>query len=111
MPPGAARLAHGAELVDAAERRLVAAGDELRADAPDVDARALLLEARDQVLVEVVARDDLRLGEAGRVEDLARLDAQVGEVAGVEADAERLVPARAQPSAAAAARRTPSSVS
>ena len=58
--PRAARLPHRAELVDAAERRLVAAGDEPRADAPGVDARALLLEARDQVLVEVVARDDLR---------------------------------------------------
>ena len=94
--PLAARLAHRAELVDAAERRLVAARDEPRADAPGVDARALLLEARDQVLVEVVAGDDLRRAQAGLVEDLPRLDAEVGEVPGVEADADRLVPALAQ---------------
>ena len=36
------------------------------------------------------------LGEPGRVEDLARLDAEVGEVAGVEADPDRPVPALAQ---------------
>ena len=37
---------------------------------------ALLLEARDDVLVEIVAGDDARPREAGLVEQLARLDAE-----------------------------------
>ena len=59
-PPGS-RTAD--ELVDAAERGLIVGGDEPRADAPHIDARALLLQAGDDVLVEIVAREDGGLGK------------------------------------------------
>ncbi len=94
--PGAVVAAHRAELVDAAQRGLLAAGDQLGADAPGVDARALLEQAGDHGLVEIVRRDDARLGEAGVVEQAPRLDRQVGEVAGVEADAGEVVAVGAQ---------------
>ena len=77
------------QLVDAAEGRLVVAGREARAHAPRIDARALALQAADRALVEVVGRDDPGRLEAGVVEDPARLDGEVREVAGIEADRRR----------------------
>src|SRR5262249_57568610 len=80
-PPRPAPLAHRAELVDAAEGGLVAAGDEARPDAPHVDARALLLEARDHVLVELVARDDPHFGEPALLQDSAPPHPEVPQLA------------------------------
>ena len=85
-----------AELVDAAQRRIVLAGDQPRADAPDVDGRALGLEVPDDLLVEVARGGDLRVREAGLIEHFARLAAEEGEVAAVKADAHRLVALLAQ---------------
>ncbi len=96
MLPRPARLADRRELVDPAEGGLVAAGHEPRPHAPQIDPRPLLLEARDEVLVEVVAREDAHGAKAALVEDPPRLDAEPGEVARVEADADRLVAPLAQ---------------
>src|SRR5204863_4734899 len=70
---------------------LVVGGGELGADAPDVYPGALVLEAGDDVFVEVVAGEDRGVVQAGGVEDLAGLDAEVGQVAAVQADADHLV--------------------
>ena len=54
---------------NAADRRVAAEdGHQFRADAPYDDLRALLLEIRDEILIEVVARQDLRVRKTGRVE-------------------------------------------
>ena len=77
----------GCELVHAAEHRLAARGDEPLAHAEAVDLRALPQQPRDQALIERVGHGDLAVGPAGVVEHFARLFRQVGDVAGVEADA------------------------
>src|SRR5207302_8917311 len=71
VAPRAALVAMRAELVHAAERRLIEARHELRADAPGVDLRALLDDVRDQRLVEIIRRDDLRVAKARVVEHAA----------------------------------------
>src|SRR4029450_7938349 len=96
LPPRDGVVAVPAELVDAAERRLIKRGDELGADAPDVDASALILDVLDQMLVEIVGRDDLGVRKSGRVEHRARLGRQMCEVARVEANAGKLVASCAQ---------------
>src|SRR2546423_9280409 len=68
--PFAGLVAHGAELVNPAQRRLVERGGEFRADAPDVDLRVLVLQAGDDVLVEIVAGENLRVGKSTSVENL-----------------------------------------
>src|SRR6185369_8208637 len=90
------RVADGGQLVDAAKRRLVVRGTELRADAPDSDCRALPFQALDQVLIEIVRGDDHRPWKAGFVEELAGLNGQPCEIAGVESNADQLLPALAQ---------------
>src|SRR3982751_1282318 len=85
-----ARLAHRRQLVDAAQGRIAVAGDQAGPHPPDADRGPLPLEIGDQGLVEVVAGQDLRFGEPCFVENAARLPAQPGEVAGVEADADHL---------------------
>ena len=90
--PVALLVAQGRELVDPAQGRLVVGGDQPRADAPDADRGALVLEAGDELFVEVVGGHDGRLGKAGLVEHSPGLDAQPGQVAGVQPDADHLVP-------------------
>ena len=90
QPP--CRVADGRQLVDAAQGRLVVGGDQAGADAPDADRGPLLLQAGDDVFVEIVGGHDHRLGKAGLVEHPPGLDAQPGQVAGVEPDADHLVP-------------------
>ena len=89
----AIRPADGRELIDAAQRGVVVGGNEASADAPDVDGRALEFKAFDDVLIQVVAGNDGGFGEPGIVEQLARLNAEEGEVAGIEADAGEFVAA------------------
>ena len=96
VAPGAARVAHRAQLVDAAQGPGPVAGHEARAHAPHADGRALLLEALDGLLVEVVAGEDAAALEAGLVEHLAGLEAQVGQVARVQPDAQQVVAQLAQ---------------
>ena len=93
-------VAHGTDarqLVDAPEGGLVIGGGEPRANAPDVDARTLLLERRDQVFVQIVAADDDRIGETPLVQDAARLYAEERQIARVQPDADHLVAALPQP--------------
>ena len=80
-------ILYGDELVDAAEHRLAARGDEPLAHAEAVDLRALAQQTRDQALIERVGHGDLAVGPTGIVEHFACLLRQVGNVAGVEADA------------------------
>ena len=86
----------GAHLVHAAQRRAVLAGDELGAHAPGVDARALELQVANQVLVQVARSADDGVGIARRVQHLAGLAGEVGQVTAVQADAHRLVALGAQ---------------
>ena len=90
--PGPAASADRGELVDAAQGRVVRAGDHPGADSPGRDLRALLLQARDDVLVQLVGSENDGLREPRGVEQLARLDREPGEVSGVEADAGQLAP-------------------
>src|SRR5581483_8915602 len=94
--PATVGLADGGELVNAAEGGLIVGSDEHGADAPDVDGRALLLEAGDEMFVEIVAADDHGLFATGRVENFPRLDAEIGEVAGIKADAAKLMAVTAE---------------
>lgn len=80
-------IANSTEFIDSAEGGLVGRGDELGAHAPDIDACSGGFKPADFIVVEVVAGDDLGVGESGFVEELAGPDAEGGEVAGVEADA------------------------
>ncbi len=65
--PCAVGLAEGGELIDAAEGGLIGGGDEVGANAPDVDFGTLVAEAFNEVFVEVVAGDDGDFGESGGV--------------------------------------------
>ena len=79
-------ILYGDELVDAAEHRLAARGDEPLADAERIDLRVLHPHIADDVLVERVGNGDGRRLPAGLVEHFARLAGKVGDVAAVEAD-------------------------
>ena len=61
-------VAARAELVHAAERRLIEGGDQLGANAPGIDACALLAQIGDQMLVEIIGRHDLGGVKPGVVE-------------------------------------------
>src|SRR5439155_8515474 len=89
--PAPAVTANRTQFVNATERRLIVGRDQFGAHAPDVDHCALLLEAGDDILVEVVARHNDRIWEAGRIENLSRFDAQPGQIAGIESDAHHFV--------------------
>src|SRR5690606_33067798 len=67
----------GRQFIDAAKRRLITAGHEPRADTPDRDDGALLLQAFDDVLVELVGGQNRRLRKPALVEDSPGLRAQV----------------------------------
>mmetsp|Transcript_2959 Transcript_2959/g.11985 ORF Transcript_2959/g.11985 Transcript_2959/m.11985 type:complete len:350 (-) Transcript_2959:677-1726(-) len=86
------------QLVHASQRRLGLAGHKMRANSEAVNLVTFLVQRMDHLLVEVVARDDRRcskLREAalfrGLAEELARLLAEVREVAGVQSNANRLL--------------------
>ena len=94
--PGAARIADGAELVDAAERGLIVRGDQARADAPDGDPRALLFRlamicSSRSLLATIAALGKPASSSMRRASMLS-----AGEIAGVEPDAGQLVALRAQ---------------
>ena len=76
----------GRQLVHAAEGGAVLGGDQVGADAPGIDGRALHFQAVDQLLVQVVGGGDHRVGETGLVQQLFRFFGQVGQVAAVQAD-------------------------
>src|SRR5262249_14956032 len=94
--PGAVRPPKRGKLIDAAQRRMIVGGDELCPHAPDVDRCPLMLEALDNVFVEIVAANDYRFLEARLIQDLPRLNAEERQVAGVESDAGQFVPRPAQ---------------
>ena len=71
------------ELVDGAERLAAA---QLRADPEGVGGDAVAHERGDPLGVEIAREDDLRLAQAGRVEQPPGLAGQRGEVAGVDPD-------------------------
>ena len=96
--PAAVGRSHGCELVHAAERCLIVSGHEPGAHAPQRDLRTAAFQVGDRVLVQIVRRDDVRVGEPGLIEDPAGGDAELGEVSGVEANAEHLMTPRPQTS-------------
>ena len=65
MPPLGRALLERAKLVHAAQGGLVVSGGELRADAPDGDRGALLLEARVGVVVAIIAAFGSIISEVG----------------------------------------------
>ena len=75
------------ELVDRAEDGVAFCGYEALADAEGVYAAALVEYRAYREFVEAVGGDDFAVGEAGFVEQLTRRLREVGEVAGVYADA------------------------
>src|SRR3989440_3143894 len=89
--PALVVTANRTQLVNAPERRLIVGRDQFGAYAPDVDHCALLLEAGDDVLVEVVARHNDRVREAGRIENLPCFEAQPRQIAGIESDSHHFV--------------------
>src|SRR5437667_3226424 len=89
--PAPAVTANRTQFVNATERRLIVGRDQFGAHAPDVDHCALRLDAGDDILVEVVARHNDRIREARRIEKLSPLDAQPGQIAGIESDAHHFV--------------------
>ncbi len=95
----------GYQLVDAVESRVPLRRDESGSHSVDqppdeplrIDAilRSLLLDLGDDLpdgqLVQVAGEDDGGVGKPGLVQQAGRLNAEVGQVAGVEADAHRFV--------------------
>src|SRR6266542_854569 len=96
--PLLSRLSNGCELVDATQRGVVVGGGQLGADAPYANGRSLILQAGNDVLVEVIGSEDPRLLETGVVEQLSRFDAEVRQIARIQSDAEQFVTVVAQPS-------------
>ena len=108
--PAAVALLDRHQLVDSAKGALAVRGDEPRAHAVHqagqdrvgvrAVARRLLqhlgLDLPDHQLVEVAGEHDGCLGEAGLVEQYGRLDGEIGQVARIEADADRRVALRPQ---------------
>lgn len=76
----------GRQFVHAAEGGAVLGGDQVGADAPGIDGRALHFQAVDQLLVQIVGGGDYRVGETGLVQHLFRFFGQVGQIAAVQAD-------------------------
>src|SRR5437867_2905952 len=89
--PAPVVTANRTQLVNAPERGLIVGRDQFGAYGPDVDHCALLLEAGNDVLVEVVARHNDRVREAGSIENLPRFDTQPRQIAGIESDAHHFV--------------------
>ena len=83
----AALVLHSHQLVDAAEHRLAAGGDEALAHAEGVDLGPLKEEVPDQLLVQRVGGGDGAGLPPGGVQQLPGLLGQVGDVPGVQADA------------------------
>ena len=84
----------GAEFVDAVQDRRRLRRDHAFADAEGGDLSTLLQHVGDEVFVERVGRDDAAVREPGVVEHLSRLLGEIGDVAGVDADARRTEPSR-----------------
>src|SRR5438128_2481282 len=82
------------QLVNDAERGNVARSGKVRADAPNVNGRALADELGDAEFVQVATGDDLGLGEAVAIEDLPHLAALLEKVAAVEPHPGDLAPKR-----------------
>ena len=80
-------LFHGGQLVHAAEHGVALCGDHILADAETVHAGTLQDQVADDVLIQRVRRADRAVGVAGLIKHLAGLLGQVGDVAGVDADA------------------------
>ena len=62
-----------AQLVHATERGLIVCGAEFGTDTPARDGRTLVFQARDDVLVKLVAGNDDCVGKSSAVEYLSRL--------------------------------------
>ena len=78
---------HRRQLVHAAEHRLAAGGDEPLAHAEGVDLRPLEQQVPDQLLVQGVGGGDGAALPPGGVQHLPGLLGEIGDVAGVQADA------------------------
>ena len=68
---GAVRVLDRSQFVDAAEGRVVFGCDQVCADTPGCDGRALVLQGIDQVLIQVVGGGDDGIRETGLIEHLA----------------------------------------
>ena len=77
----------GHQLVHPAEHRLAAGGNQPLAHAEGVNAGPLAHQVPDDILVQGVGGDDLTAGQPRLVQHLPGLPGQVGQVAGVQADA------------------------
>ena len=71
--------------------RLIAAGDQLSANTPHGNRCPLLLERFDQMLIQIVAGKDLRIGQSGGIENFSCFDTQIRQITAVEADANHAV--------------------
>ena len=87
-------ILNGAQLVDASEHGIALGCDQAFPDPERVDLRALPDQLPDEVLVQRVGDDDLALRPARVVQHPADLLRQIGDVAGVDADAALSDPAR-----------------
>lgn len=75
-----------AKFVHPPQSGLVKRRGKFGSDTPDADASALIFEAFDQPLVQVIARDDGCIMKSSLIEQVSSLDAKVGKIARVEAD-------------------------
>ena len=72
--PRAVGAAHGTEFVDPAEGALITTRDEPGADSPHIDGGALMLQALDQLFIEIITRDDGRAMKSRGIEEFAGFD-------------------------------------
>ena len=78
---------HSGQLVHAAEHRLAPGGDHPLTHAEHIDLRPLKQQILNQILVQGIGNGYFTVGPAGIVQHFPGLAAEVGHVAGVQANA------------------------
>ena len=84
---GAILIFDGCQLVDTAKYRVTLGSDHPLAYTKGVQLGTLHQQIADQVLVQCVRGDDLTLSQAGFIQHFASLAGEIGQIAGVNADA------------------------
>src|SRR5262245_48125845 len=85
------------KLINTSKRRLIVCGHKFCSYTPNPDSRTLFLEAGDNVLVQIITRDNHCFLKSSGVEHFSRLDAQPGKITRIKTDAGQLMSSFTQP--------------
>ena len=95
--PRAIRSADRGQLIHPAQGGLIVRGHEFRPHPPHINRATLLLELGDQAFVQITAADNAGVGKAGGVQNVPGCDAELGQVARIEPDADHFMAVSPQP--------------